>query len=74
MNIKFVMNGDFHQGYSPSPSGDYFLVNNPTHYSHQGCAGWEHDNSGDEHNFSGCEDEMLSAEAEHKGWSTGYDF
>lgn len=60
--------------YSRSQSGDATVVVNHTGYSQQGSYNWEHDDTGSINNYSGCEDDMLSPEAEHEGWEDGYDY
>lgn len=60
--------------YSRSQSGDVRIVTNHTGYPHANSESWEHDDTGDRGNFSGCEDDWLNAEAEHEGWEEGYDY
>ena len=50
------------------------ILSNHTHYTAPGSENWEHDNSGDLHNYSGCHDEMLNAIAVDRGWQEGYDY
>ncbi len=60
--------------YSRSQSGDTAVVINHTGYPHANSESWEHDDTGDIGNLSGCADDMLNAEAEHEGWESGYDY
>lgn len=60
--------------YSRSQSGDTAVSANYTGYAHEGSHSWEHDNTGNVDNYSGCEDDVLNAEAEHEGWEDGYDY
>ena len=62
------------QDYSPSQSGDVTIISNHTGYRHPGSPGWEHDDTGCENNYSGCDDDLTNAKAEHEGWSEGYDY
>lgn len=50
------------------------VVGNHTGYATEGSENFEHDDTGAQMNYSGMEDEMFSAEAEHDGWQEGYDF
>lgn len=50
------------------------VVGNHTGYDTPGSENYEHDETGSMMNYSGIEDEMFSAEAEHDGWQEGYDF
>ncbi len=61
-------------GYSPSQSGDVTIITNHTGYPHANSSGWEHDDTGELNNYSGCADDMLNTEAEHQGWEPGYDY
>lgn len=62
------------EGYSPSQSGDVKIITNHTGYTHSNSSSWEHDDTGDTNNYSGCVDDMVNAEAEHEGWEEGYDY
>lgn len=50
------------------------VVGNQTGYGYSGSENFEHDDTGAAMNYSGCEDEMFSATAEHDGWQEGYDY
>lgn len=50
------------------------ILSNHTGYSSPGSEGWEHDNTGNLQNFSGCYDDMMEPIAEHEGWQDGYDY
>ncbi len=73
-NSKFELNEDVAAGYSPSQSGDISIISNHTGYSHANSSSWEHDDTGDLSNYSGCVDDIMNAEAEHQGWEAGYDY
>jgi len=62
------------EGYSPSQSGDVKIITNHTGYTHSNSSSWEHDDTGDQNNYSGFADDMINAEAEHEGWEEGYDY
>jgi len=49
-------------------------VSNHTGYSQPGTANWEHDDTGNQMNYSGVEDEVINALIEHEGWQPGEDF
>ncbi|MCY7306986.1 MAG: hypothetical protein LH632_12730 [Rhodoferax sp.] len=36
--------------------------------------GWEHDDTGNQQNYSGCYDDIMDPIAEHEGWQEGYDY
>ena len=38
------------------------------------AANYEHDDTGSSMNYSGVEDDILSALAEHDDWQVGYDY
>ena len=50
-----------------------FLANH-SGYQYEGSENFEHDDTGAIHNFSGCEDEIVNADADHKGLEPGYDY
>ena len=50
------------------------VVSNHTGYGHDNSANWEHDDTGGASNYSGCQDMMWSAEADHADWTEGYDY
>lgn len=55
-------------------SSENKIVGNASGYSYKGSENFEHDDTGCEHNFSGMEDEINSANAEHEDWQEGYDY
>ena len=51
------------------------LVSNHSGYGGRpGSENWEHDDTGNFHNWSGCYDMMIDPIAEHEGWQEGYDY
>lgn len=50
------------------------ILSNHTGCSSKGSEGWEHDDTGNEQNYSGCYDDMMDPIAEHEGWQEGYDY
>lgn len=60
--------------YNPSQSGDVSVVSNHTGYPHSNSHDWEHDDTGAQSNYSGVADEFDNAQAEHEGWTPGYDY
>jgi len=36
--------------------------------------GWEHHDTGNQQNYSGCYDDIMDPIAEHEGWQEGYDY
>lgn len=50
-----------------------FLANH-SGYPYEGSENFEHDDTGSIHNFSGCLDEIVNAEADHNGLDAGYDY
>ena len=50
-----------------------FLANH-SGYPYEGSENLEHDDTGAIHNLSGCQDEIVNAEADHKGLEPGYDY
>lgn len=50
-----------------------FLANH-SGYPYEGSESFEHDDTGAIHNFSGCEDEIVNAEVDHRGLEAGYDY
>ena len=50
-----------------------FLANH-SGYPYEGSENFEHDDTGAIHNFSDCQDEIVNAEADHKGLEAGYDY
>jgi hypothetical protein len=58
--------------YRSSLGDEACIVGNHTGY--KGGENYEHDDNGSLMNFSGVEDDMLSAEANHNGWDDGYDY
>ncbi|GHB02492.1 hypothetical protein ACFFLG_19150 [Shewanella indica] len=53
---------------------DFKVVSNHSGYDYAGSENFEHDDTGSIHCYSGVEDDVLSAFAEHEGWCEGYDF
>ena len=47
---------------------------NGTGYSQPGSANWEHDDTGNDMNFSGVMDEFVNARIEGEGLEPGYDY
>ncbi len=57
----------------PTPAdGEVRVISNYTGY--HGGANFEHDHTGSLMNYSGVEDELFSASADHDGWDAGYDY
>ncbi|WP_296697982.1 hypothetical protein [Thiocapsa sp. UBA6158] len=56
------------------PLSEHRVVGNRSGYNYRGSENFEHDDTGSIHNFSGVEDEIESAYAEHEGWEEGYDY
>lgn len=56
------------------PSSENKIVGNYSGYGYKGSENFEHDDTGSQHNYSGAEDEMNSALAEHEDWTEGYDY
>ena len=56
------------------PASEHKVVGNRSGYEYKGSENFEHDDNGSLHNYSGVEDEMNSAEAEHEDWEEGYDY
>lgn len=52
--------------------GEVRVISNYTGYA--GGANFEHDDTGGLMNYSGSEDEIFSAVADHDGWDSGYDY
>ncbi len=50
------------------------IVSNHTGYPHEGSENFEHDDTGSSMNYSGVEDELNKAKAEHEDWQEGYDY
>ena len=50
------------------------ILSNHTRYHYIGSESWEHDDTGNMQNYSGCFDEMMNPIAEHEGWQEGYDY
>ena len=50
------------------------IVANHSGYGYDDSSNYEHDDTGDIHNYSGCQDIIWSAESEHCGWEDGYDY
>ncbi len=50
------------------------VVSNHTAYGYEGSENFEHDDSGALMNYSGCEDEVFDALADHEGWQADYDY
>lgn len=50
------------------------ILSNHTGYKSLGSAGWEHDDTGNVQNYSGCYDDVMNAIADHEGWQEGYDY
>ncbi len=50
------------------------ILTNHTGYQKPGSENWEHDDTGNEMNYSGAADDMLNAKAENEGWEPGYDY
>lgn len=67
------MSNDNHEYYNTIEDRPKVVLNR-TGYTQPGSENYEHDDTGDVQNFSGVEDEMLSAEAEHSDWQEGYDY
>lgn len=44
------------------------------HSKHPDGHNYEHDDNGSLMNYSGVEDEMNNAQADHEGWEEGYDY
>ncbi|HBN8522162.1 hypothetical protein ACIUV2_25060 [Pseudomonas aeruginosa] len=54
--------------------GLFRVVGKLTGYTSKGSDNFEHDDAASQMNYSGVEDDVFSAEAEHDGWQEGYDF
>lgn len=50
------------------------VISNYSGYGYNGSENFEHDDTGDIHNYSGVEDDTFSALAEHEDWEEGYDY
>lgn len=50
------------------------IVSNHTGYGHKGSENFEHDDTGSMMNYSGVEDDVNNAIADHEGWQEGYDY
>ena len=50
------------------------ILSNHTDYKHPGSESWEHDDTGNIQNYSGCYDDVMNPIAEHEGWQEGYDY
>jgi hypothetical protein len=50
------------------------IISNHTGYGYKGSENFEHDNTGSVMNYSGVEDEVNDATADHEGWQDGYDY
>ena len=59
---------------NPLQHDNPLVVGNRSGYGYAGSENFEHDDTGDEMNYSGAEDEMFSAAAENDGWEEGYDY
>ncbi len=59
---------------NPLQHDNALVVGNRSGYGYKGSENFEHDDTGDEMNYSGVEDEVFSAAAEHDGWEEGYDY
>lgn len=59
---------------NPNQEDTPLVIGNHSGYGYPGSANFEHDDTGAAMNYSGVEDEMLSATAEHDGWQEGYDY
>lgn len=60
-------------GDGPTDAEKSYLSNH-TGYSRPGSENFEHDNTGSAMNYSGVEDDVMNAIAEHEGWQPGEDF
>ncbi|MEX0903278.1 MAG: hypothetical protein WDZ76_11200 [Pseudohongiellaceae bacterium] len=56
------------------PASENRVVGNRSGYLKEGSENFEHDDTGDVHNYSGVEDAINSANAEHEGWEEGLDY
>lgn len=63
---------------SPPPSGGGKdrepILSNHTGYGYKGSENFEHDDTGSQMNYSGVEDDVNNAIADHEGWEEGYDY
>jgi hypothetical protein len=50
------------------------IVSNHTGYGYKGSENFEHDDTGSMMNYSGVEDDVNNAIADHEGWEKGYDY
>jgi hypothetical protein len=50
------------------------IVSNHTGYGYKGSENFEHDDTGSQMNYSGVEDDVNNAIADHEGWEKGYDY
>ena len=50
------------------------VISNHTAYNYTGSENFEHDDTGDRMNYSGVEDDINTALAEHEGWQGNYDY
>lgn len=50
------------------------VVGNYSGYGYEGSENFEHDDNANLINYSGVEDEVFSALAEHEDWQEGYDY
>lgn len=50
------------------------IVANHTGYDCAGGENFEHDDTGSQMNYSGVEDEVNNALADHEGWQEGFDY
>lgn len=50
------------------------IVSNHTGYNYEGSENFEHDNTASQMNYSGVEDDVNNAIADHEGWEKGYDY
>lgn len=49
-------------------------LSNHTGYGYRGSENFEHDDTGSQMNYSGVEDDVMNAFADHEGWEHGYDY
>jgi hypothetical protein len=50
------------------------ILSNHTVYGYKGSENFEHDDTGSIMNYSGVEDDVNNAIADHEGWEEGYDY
>jgi|GEM_PF-3831337 len=50
------------------------VVSNYSGYRYSGSENYEHEDNASVHNYSGVEDDVFSAIAEHEDWQEGYDY